>query len=116
MGLHRLGPTYAGFEDAGWTAGSPRADAAMATVPLVILKADALEDTLSRVEPQEARSPHRSSISRAAGGSTSADLRPGTNSALVAASVDHVCTHFAMLLQPAELGDDGAGVEPDLLA
>lgn len=48
-GFTDFGPTYAGFEDAGLDGGLDAADGAT-TVPLVILKADALEDALARVE------------------------------------------------------------------
>jgi predicted enzyme related to lactoylglutathione lyase len=44
------GPTYAGFEGAGVDGGLAAGDAAMTSVPLVVLKADALEDALARVE------------------------------------------------------------------
>jgi hypothetical protein len=44
------GPTYAGFEGAGVDGGLAAGDAAMTSVPLVVLKADALEEALARVE------------------------------------------------------------------
>jgi predicted enzyme related to lactoylglutathione lyase len=44
------GPTYAGFEDAWLDGGLAAGDAAMTAVPLVLLKADVLEDALARVE------------------------------------------------------------------
>ena len=49
-GFTDYGPTYAGFENAGLDGGLAAADAAMTTVPLVILKADDLESALARVE------------------------------------------------------------------
>lgn len=48
-GFTDYGPAYAGFEDAGLDGGLDAAEAAT-TVPLVILKADVLEDALARVE------------------------------------------------------------------
>lgn len=44
------GPTYAGFENAGLDGGLAAGDAAMTSAPLVLLKADVLEDALARVE------------------------------------------------------------------
>ena len=44
------GPTYAGFENAGLDGGLATGDAATTAVPLVLLRADALEDALARVE------------------------------------------------------------------
>lgn len=44
------GPTYAGFENAGLDGGLAGGDAVTASSPLVILKADALEEVLARVE------------------------------------------------------------------
>ncbi|CAN5522242.1 VOC family protein [soil metagenome] len=44
-----FGPTYAGFENAGLDGGLAGGDAAMTAVPLVLLKADDLEDALARV-------------------------------------------------------------------
>jgi uncharacterized protein len=49
-GFTDYGPDYAGFEDAGIDGGLAAGDSAMTTVPLVILKADDLEDALHRVE------------------------------------------------------------------
>lgn len=49
-GFTDYGPTYAGFENAGLDGGLASGDAAGTTVPLVILKADALADALARVE------------------------------------------------------------------
>jgi uncharacterized protein len=49
-GFTDYGPTYAGFEDAGLDGGLAAGDAATTTAPLVLLKADALEDALARVE------------------------------------------------------------------
>jgi uncharacterized protein len=49
-GFTDYGPSYAGFENAGLDGGLAGGDAASTTVPLVILKADALEDALARVE------------------------------------------------------------------
>lgn len=44
------GPSYAAFEEAGLDGGLAAGDAARTAVPLVILKADVLEDALARVE------------------------------------------------------------------
>lgn len=44
------GPTYAGFENAGLDGGLAGGDAATTTGPLVLLKAEVLEDALARVE------------------------------------------------------------------
>jgi hypothetical protein len=44
------GPTYAGFENAGMDGGIAADEAATSTAPLVLLKADVLEDALARVE------------------------------------------------------------------
>jgi predicted enzyme related to lactoylglutathione lyase len=44
------GRIYASFENAGLDGGLATGDAAMTAVPLVLLKADALEDALARVE------------------------------------------------------------------
>jgi predicted enzyme related to lactoylglutathione lyase len=44
------GPTYAAFDNAGLDGGLAAGDAATASAPLVILKADVLEDALARVE------------------------------------------------------------------
>ncbi|MET0910882.1 MAG: VOC family protein [Ilumatobacteraceae bacterium] len=49
-GFTDYGPDYAGFEDAGIDGGLAAGDSAMTTVPLVILKAEDLEDALRRVE------------------------------------------------------------------
>jgi uncharacterized protein len=49
-GFTDYGPTYAGFENAGLDGGLAAGDAATTTVPLVLLKADALEDALARVQ------------------------------------------------------------------
>jgi predicted enzyme related to lactoylglutathione lyase len=49
-GFTDYGPTYAGFEGAGLDGGLAADDATAAPAPLVILKADALEDALARVE------------------------------------------------------------------
>ena len=49
-GFTDYGPTYSGFENAGLDGGLAVGDAAMATGPLVILKAEVLEDALARVE------------------------------------------------------------------
>lgn len=49
-GFTDYGPTYAGFENAGLDGGLAAADASTTTVPLVLLKADVLEDALARVE------------------------------------------------------------------
>ena len=49
-GFTDYGPTYAGFENAGLDGGLAAGDAARTTVPLVLLKADDLEDALARVE------------------------------------------------------------------
>jgi len=49
-GFTDYGPTYAGLEDAGLDGGLASGDAAMTTVPLVILKTDDLEGALARVE------------------------------------------------------------------
>jgi uncharacterized protein len=49
-GFTDYGPTYAGFEDAGLDGGLATGDAAMTAAPLVLLKADALEEALARVE------------------------------------------------------------------
>ena len=49
-GFVDYGPTYAGFENAGLDGGIAAHDAATSTAPLVLLKADALEDALARVE------------------------------------------------------------------
>jgi predicted enzyme related to lactoylglutathione lyase len=49
-GFTDYGPTYAGLENAGLDGGLATGDAAMTAVPLVLLKADALEDALARVE------------------------------------------------------------------
>ena len=48
-GFTDFGPTYAGFENAGLDGGLDASDGAT-KVPLVILKADDLEDALARVE------------------------------------------------------------------
>jgi len=45
-----FGPSYAGFADAGIDGGIAADDAAMTTVPLVILKSEDLEGALARVE------------------------------------------------------------------
>jgi uncharacterized protein len=45
-----FGPTYAGFDNAGLDGGSAAGDAATTAAPLVLLKAEALEDALARVE------------------------------------------------------------------
>ncbi len=44
------GPTYSGFENAGLDGGLAAGDDATSAGPLVILKADVLEDALARVE------------------------------------------------------------------
>jgi hypothetical protein len=44
------GPTYAGFADAGLDGGLAAGEAAVTTVPLVILRADDLDAALARVE------------------------------------------------------------------
>lgn len=44
------GPSYVGFENAGLDGGIAAADATSSTAPLVLLKADDLEDALARVE------------------------------------------------------------------
>ena len=44
------GPTYAGFADAGLDGGLAAGEAAVTTVPLVILRADALDAARARVE------------------------------------------------------------------
>jgi predicted enzyme related to lactoylglutathione lyase len=44
------GPTYAGFADAGLDGGLAAGEAAVTTVPLVILKADDLDAARARVE------------------------------------------------------------------
>lgn len=44
------GPSYAGFDNAGLNGGLAGGDTASTAVPLVILKADRLEDALARVE------------------------------------------------------------------
>ena len=44
------GPTYAAFDDAGLDGGIAAADATTTAAPLVLLKADVLEDTLASVE------------------------------------------------------------------
>jgi predicted enzyme related to lactoylglutathione lyase len=49
-GFVDYGPTYAGFADAGLDGGLATGEAAVTTLPLVILKADDLEDALARVE------------------------------------------------------------------
>lgn len=49
-GFTDYGPTYAGFENAGLDGGLAAGDAATTTAPLVLLKADALEDALARVQ------------------------------------------------------------------
>ena len=49
-GFTDYGPTYAGFENAGLDGGLAAGDAAMTTVPLVILKTDDLEDAVARVQ------------------------------------------------------------------
>jgi hypothetical protein len=49
-GFTDYGPTYAGFEEAGLDGGIATGDAATTAVPLVLLKADDLEDALARVE------------------------------------------------------------------
>jgi uncharacterized protein len=49
-GFTDYGPTYAGFENAGLDGGLAAGDAAMTTVPLVVLRADVLEDALAHVE------------------------------------------------------------------
>jgi uncharacterized protein len=49
-GFTDYGPTYAAFENAGLDGGFAGGDTASTPVPLVILKADALEDALARVE------------------------------------------------------------------
>jgi predicted enzyme related to lactoylglutathione lyase len=45
-----FGPTYAGFEDAGLDGGIAGGGDATSSGPLVLLKADVLEDALARVE------------------------------------------------------------------
>jgi predicted enzyme related to lactoylglutathione lyase len=49
-GFTDYGPTYAAFQDAGLDGGLAGGDAASTKVPLVILKADVLEEALARVE------------------------------------------------------------------
>ena len=49
-GFTDYGPTYAGFEGAGIDGGLAGGEAVASAVPLVILKADDLEDALTRVE------------------------------------------------------------------
>ena len=49
-GFTDYGPTYAGFENAGLDGGLAAGEATAAAGPLVILKADDLEDALARVE------------------------------------------------------------------
>ena len=49
-GFTDYGPTYAGFDNAGLDGGLAVGDSAMTTLPLVILKAEDLEDALARVE------------------------------------------------------------------
>jgi uncharacterized protein len=49
-GFIDYGPSYAGFDNAGLDGGLATGDAAMTTVPLVILKAADLEDALNRVK------------------------------------------------------------------
>ena len=49
-GFTDYGPTYSGFANAGLDGGLAAGDAALATGPLVILKAEVLEDALARVE------------------------------------------------------------------
>ncbi len=49
-GFVDYGPSYAGFADAGLDGGLATGEAAVSTLPLVILKADDLEDALARVE------------------------------------------------------------------
>jgi predicted enzyme related to lactoylglutathione lyase len=44
------GPVYAGFENAGLDGGLAAGEATTAAAPLVLLKTDALEDALGRVE------------------------------------------------------------------
>jgi predicted enzyme related to lactoylglutathione lyase len=49
-GFTDYGPAYAGFDDAGLDGGLAGAETASSSIPLVILKSDDLEGTLSRVE------------------------------------------------------------------
>lgn len=49
-GFTDYGPTYAGFENAGLDGGLTAGDDDTTRVPLVILKADVLEDAQARVE------------------------------------------------------------------
>ena len=49
-GFTDFGPEYAGFEDAGLDGGLSAGATGATTAPLVILKAEALEDALARVE------------------------------------------------------------------
>ena len=44
------GPTYAAFDGAGLDGGLAGGDSASTTIPLVILKADVLEEALARVQ------------------------------------------------------------------
>lgn len=49
-GFADYGPAYAGFQDAGLDGGLAAGDAATTAAPLVILRTDAIEDALARVE------------------------------------------------------------------
>lgn len=49
-GFTDYGPSYAAFDGAGLDGGLAAGDAASSSTPLVILKTDALEDALARVE------------------------------------------------------------------
>ena len=74
------GPTYSGFENAGLDGGLATGDAAMVTGPLVILKAEVLEDALARVEAAGGTVTAPIFEFQVAGVSTSV-IPPGTNSA-----------------------------------